>query len=95
MSLRRKARGLGRRGRMARAASALDYTVPGIVDLVPQPTPMSCWAASYTMLRNWANNQSRTIETNLAAIKAIVGADEQHLLADAISAPGRPAPCVA
>ena len=68
MSLRRKARGLGRWGRMARAASALDYTVPGIVDLVPQPTPMSCWAASYTMLRNWANNQSRTIETNLAAL---------------------------
>lgn len=55
---------------VARGLGAVSYTVPGIVPLVAQPTDMTCWAASYTMLENWSQNRSATIETALADVGA-------------------------
>ena len=56
--------------RVARSLGAVSYTVPGIVPLVAQPTNMTCWAASYTMLENWSQNRSVAIETALADVGA-------------------------
>ena len=30
----------------------LDYTVPGMIDVIAQPTSLVCWATVYTMMRS-------------------------------------------
>lgn len=69
-SLSRKARGRRRGGAPARGFGAVSYTVPGTIALVPQPTDMTCWAASYTMMENWSRNRSTSIETAVANVGA-------------------------
>ncbi len=41
----------------------IDYTVPGLIVPVRQPSGMSCWAAMYTMMYSWRNQQSIPIRT--------------------------------
>jgi hypothetical protein len=42
--------------------SSYDYTVPGLVPTVAQPSSMTCWATVATMMLSWKNNQSFTIQ---------------------------------
>jgi Papain-like cysteine protease AvrRpt2 len=46
---------------MARAAS-VNYTVPGTVPKLKQPTDSTCWATSATMLVSWKANTSIGVE---------------------------------
>ena len=40
----------------------LPYTVPGTKVAIKQQNPMSCWAASYTMMVSWRQAQSMSVE---------------------------------
>ena len=51
--------------RWSRAAGAVDYMVPGIIPEIAQPSSMSCWATTYTMLYSWKHQVSRPIESVL------------------------------
>ncbi|SFD84088.1 Flagellum-specific peptidoglycan hydrolase FlgJ [Chitinophaga sp. CF118] len=52
--------------RFAASFDAVNYTVPGIVSPIQQPTGMVCWATVTTMMINWRNQRSSTIETVIA-----------------------------
>ncbi len=39
-----------------------DYDVPGIVPIIKQPTPNTCWATVSTMMVSWRENTSYTIQ---------------------------------
>lgn len=41
----------------------MDYQIAGDIPVIQQPTSMSCWATSATMMTSWANQQSYAIET--------------------------------
>lgn len=41
----------------------INYTVPGLIVPVQQPSGMSCWAAMYTMMYSWKNQVSIPIRT--------------------------------
>lgn len=43
--------------------AAIDYTVPGIVPAIQQPTDNTCWATAATILYSWKNNASSDIGT--------------------------------
>ena len=47
---------------VARSLTAVDYTVPGIVPAIAQPSSMVCWATVSTMMISWKDNQSVPIE---------------------------------
>lgn len=36
----------------------IDYTVPGLIVPIKQPSGMSCWAAMYAMMYSWKRQQS-------------------------------------
>jgi len=42
---------------------SFDYTVPGIVPLIAQPSGMTCWATVAAMMMGWKDKVSYTIET--------------------------------
>jgi hypothetical protein len=42
-------------------ASGVPYMVPGIKTVVAQPSPMSCWATVYCMMRSWKDQMSYPI----------------------------------
>ncbi len=44
------------------STTSFDYTVPGIVPIIAQPSSMSCWATVATMLKSWKDSVSYTIE---------------------------------
>ena len=46
---------------LAGAFGAADFTIPGILPVIAQPTPNTCWAAVFTMMYSWKNNQSFAI----------------------------------
>ncbi len=48
--------------------SAIDYTVPGIFQVIQQPNDWACWAATTTILKSWKDQQSYEIATVLAGI---------------------------
>ena len=48
--------------------SSFDYTVPGLIVPVRQPSGMSCWAAMFTMMYSWKNQQSISIENAVATL---------------------------
>lgn len=52
----------------SRSFDRISYTVPGTIAVVPQPTNMTCWAAAYTALINWRDQQSRSIENVLSDV---------------------------
>jgi hypothetical protein len=56
-------------GRRALALSRpLDYEVPGTVGELRQPSRMSCWATTYTMLVGWRDQASSPIERALGDV---------------------------
>jgi hypothetical protein len=44
-------------------APNINYTVPGIFDIVAQPSKMTCWAATATMMMSWRDKQSYLIQS--------------------------------
>ena len=56
--------------RFTRGLSAVDYTVPGIIPTLRQPTGMVCWATVATMMISWRRQQSIPIETAMAQVGA-------------------------
>jgi GH24 family phage-related lysozyme (muramidase) len=51
-----------------RSFSAIDYTIPGIISPLRQPTGMVCWATVAAMMISWKKDQSVTIESALSSI---------------------------
>jgi hypothetical protein len=51
-------------------AAAIDFKVPGTVPAIQQPSGMTCWATTATIMRSWKTNSSMTIETAMAAAGA-------------------------
>ncbi len=51
-----------------RSFSAVNFTIPGILPELTQPTGMTCWAAVMTMMMSWKKNQSFPIRTALSMI---------------------------
>ena len=47
---------------------AINYTVPGLIVPVIQPSSMSCWAAMFTMMYSWRNQVSIPIATAVATL---------------------------
>jgi hypothetical protein len=45
----------------------IDFTVSGIVPVIQQPTPNTCWATATTILWSWKNNASSDIATVLTS----------------------------
>ena len=43
--------------------TSFDYTVPGIVPIIAQPSNMTCWATVAAMMLSWKDKVSYTIET--------------------------------
>jgi LysM domain len=43
----------------------VNYTVPGIFDIIAQPLNMACWATAATMMLSWRDRQSYPINTAL------------------------------
>ena len=54
--------------RPARALGAIDVSVDGTVGPLRQASAMTCWATVYTMLVNWKNQRSETVESAIAAV---------------------------
>jgi hypothetical protein len=48
--------------------AGIDYRVPGIIDPVTQPSPMSCWAAMFTMMYSWRRQVSIGIRDAVATL---------------------------
>jgi GH24 family phage-related lysozyme (muramidase) len=48
--------------------SAVNYQLSGPIDMIRQPTAMTCWAAVMTMMVGWRRRQSMTIPNALATI---------------------------
>ena len=44
-------------------AAPVNYTVPGILAVLRQPTPHVCWATAATMMASWKQNSSFQIAT--------------------------------
>lgn len=70
-----KGYGLGHRSggrppvqRRAQSLGAVDVAVSGTVGPLRQRNAMTCWATVYTMLVNWKNQQSDTVENAIAAV---------------------------
>ncbi|MCK9373004.1 MAG: hypothetical protein M0P91_07385 [Sulfuricurvum sp.] len=45
------------------SGSSFDYTVPGLVPIIAQPSNMTCWATVATMMLSWHDNATYTIQT--------------------------------
>ncbi len=59
----------GRPKAVAKALSRpVDYTVPGPVDVLAQPSSMVCWATVTTMMISWRDQMSMPIETALSGV---------------------------
>ncbi|NLR60379.1 glycoside hydrolase family protein [Chitinophaga polysaccharea] len=57
--------------RFANSFDAVDYTVPGLVAPLRQPTGMVCWATVATMMISWRRQASLSIETAMGNIGAM------------------------
>jgi GH24 family phage-related lysozyme (muramidase) len=55
-------------GRFAGAFAAVNATIPGVLPVIPQPSPLTCWAAVVTMMWSWKNSKSLPIRDALATI---------------------------
>jgi len=54
--------------------SALNYTVPGLFNILAQPSGMTCWATTATMMMSWRDRQSYPIQTAMDRCGAKWGA---------------------
>lgn len=48
--------------------STIDYSIPGLLPVIEQPTKYTCWAAVMTMMYQWKSNTSIAIRDALATI---------------------------
>ncbi len=48
--------------------STIDYSIPGLLPVIEQPTKYTCWAAVMTMMYQWKTNTSIAIRDALATI---------------------------
>lgn len=55
-------------GNFARGLSGIDYTIPGVLPVIRQPSPRTCWAAVITMMYSWKNNVSIAIRDVLTKV---------------------------
>lgn len=53
---------------IAKAASAVNYRIPGLLVPLKQPSGMTCWATVTTMMMQWREQASMTIETAMGRI---------------------------
>jgi hypothetical protein len=53
---------------LVRPFTAIDVAVDGVVGPLRQTNAMTCWATVYTMLANWKNQRSNTVEDAIAAV---------------------------
>lgn len=53
---------------LVRPFTAIDVAADGIVGPLRQANAMTCWATVYTMLANWKNQRSDTVENAIAAV---------------------------
>jgi len=53
---------------IAKAAAAIDYTVPGLVAPIAQPSGMTCWATVTTMMMMWREQASLAIPAALGRV---------------------------
>jgi hypothetical protein len=44
----------------------MNYTIPGVFNLIAQPADMTCWATVGTMMMSWHDQQSYTIDAAMA-----------------------------
>lgn len=58
--------------------SPFNYTVPGIFDILAQPSSMTCWATVGTMMMGWRDQKCYTIHTAMG----IAGAKWQKMFDD-------------
>ncbi|UPK68717.1 glycoside hydrolase family protein [Chitinophaga filiformis] len=56
--------------RFANSFDAVDYEIPGTVDVIKQPSGLVCWATVATMMISWRDHRSTSIETAIGAIGA-------------------------
>jgi GH24 family phage-related lysozyme (muramidase) len=54
--------------RRAQSLSTIDYSIPGTLPVITQPTPYACWAAVFTMMYSWKNDSSTEIRDALARV---------------------------
>lgn len=52
----------------AKKAPVVDYTVPGVFDLLQQPSNMTCWATVATMMLEWRRQSTTPIGAMLDSI---------------------------
>jgi GH24 family phage-related lysozyme (muramidase) len=52
----------------ASSFGAIDYSIPGILPVIAQPTPNTCWAAVFTMMYSWKSNSSISIGDALSTV---------------------------
>ena len=50
------------------ALSGIDYTIPGAFEIIPQPSPRTCWAAVFTMMYCWRNTRSTDIPSAIGTL---------------------------
>ncbi|KAF5410537.1 MAG: hypothetical protein C5S43_04615 [Candidatus Methanocomedens sp.] len=66
--------------------TSFDYTVPGLLPIIAQPSNMTCWATVATMMMSWNNKMSYAIETAMdkagATYRALFDANKGLLAAD-------------
>jgi hypothetical protein len=46
----------------------INFTVPGIIPVITQPSSMTCWATVFTMMYSWKNQQSVRIEDAVRSV---------------------------
>lgn len=51
-----------------RISRTVPYHVPGQINVMRQPSELSCWATVYTMMRSWKDDRSYTIVDALSAV---------------------------
>jgi hypothetical protein len=51
----------------------LDYRVPGLIDVIAQPTSLVCWATVFTMMWSWKNQLSQPIRPTAASVNERYG----------------------
>ncbi len=54
--------------RSVSAFNAISYDVPGVFNVLAQPSSMACWATVFTMMKMWREQQSMSIETALGTV---------------------------
>lgn len=60
--------GMGRAHQRVQGLETLAYDVPGDFWVMAQPSGMSCWATTYTMLKSWREQRQMTIPEALTTV---------------------------